>query len=393
MATPNGSRISIEAIAEPGELRASAKTNKGETSMTKLTQNVLFAALAAVIAATQGLAQTVPMSSYEIKTSRGTYSGVLVGGNPFLNPTTTTIDAVLVPLVIQIFRTDGTLATFDPLSADSNCGDTDSAENRFRNSPLVVPSELIFNGVNVGNVQYIDGFMRAQFWNAPVPGSPGRSSYYNPLNWTFESAFPLPPISSTEGAVNVVSGTSCETGVVAQGYFNSLIRTYALAFLQATGVVSTKKFVIFITKNVSAASTFTTAYQSAFVLGEHFATGTPKQTWAWAQIKHTSHDNTDIEVASHEIGEWMNDPLLTNTTPAWGPAGEVSTCGYKFEVGDPVNKTIAPVKLNGYTYHPQELAFFSWFFNPSVMPSYGAGGKFSSNGTFTTSSASTACAN
>ena len=164
MATPNRSRIGIGTMADPGELQASAKTNQGETSMTKLTQHVPFAALAAfaaLSAATQGLAQSVPMTSYEIKTSRGTYSGVLVGGNPFSeNPGTVTIDAVLVPLVIQIFRPDGTMAIFDPLSADSNCGDKYSAENRFRNSPLVVPRDLTFNGVSVGKVQYIDGFMQ-----------------------------------------------------------------------------------------------------------------------------------------------------------------------------------------------------------------------------------------
>jgi hypothetical protein len=49
-------------------------------------------------------------------------------------------------------------------------------------------------------------------------------------------------------------------------------------------------------------------------------------------------------------------------------------------VGDPLtNKNYPNVKLNGYTYHLQELAFFSWFFGP---PSIGAGGKFSDNGSF-----------
>ena len=35
---------------------------------------------------------------------------------------------------------------------------------------------------------------------------------------------------------------------------------------------------------------------------------------------------------------------------------------------------------NGYAYHVQELAFFSWFFGE---PSLGAGGLFSNNGSFT----------
>jgi hypothetical protein len=37
---------------------------------------------------------------------------------------------------------------------------------------------------------------------------------------------------------------------------------------------------------------------------------------------------------------------------------------------------------NGYTYNLVELAYFSWFFNARTTPSLGAGGAFSSNGTF-----------
>jgi hypothetical protein len=244
----------------------------------------------------------------------------------------------------------------------------------------VQPSELTFNGVNVGNVQYIDGFMRAQFWNVPEPGNPNRTSYFNPIQWKFASPFTLFFIPSSEGVVNVVPGTNCETGVVDKNFFNGWIKDNALAPLQAEGIVSTKEFVMFITKNVSAASNFTTIAQSSFEGGQHFATG--NQTWAWAQIKHTSNTDLDIEAASHEIGEWMNDPFLTNQAPSWGPVGEVSTCAYRFEVGDPLNNSFVPITLNGYEYHPQELAFFSWFFNPAGMPSYGTGGKFSSNGTF-----------
>ncbi len=343
---------------------------------------VCMTAFTLLVAATRSYAQSVPLTSYEIKTSRGTYSGVLVGGSPFTaNPSTVPIDAVLVPLVIQIFRPDGTVATFDPLNPDSSCGDKYSAENRFRNSPLVVPSDLTFNGVSVGNVQYIDGFMRAQFWNAPVPGSPNRWLYFNPLEWSFASALGLPPVPSSEGVVNVVSGTNCETGVVSKNFFNHWIEAFALGPLQTAGIVSPTKFVLFITKNVSAASNFSPTQQSSFEGGQHFATG--NQTWAWAQIKHTSKYDLDIEAASHEIAESMNDPFLTNQAPPRGPDGEVSTCAYKFEVGDPLNDVVAPVTLDGYVFHPQELAFFSWFFNPDVMPSFGAGGKFSSNGKFT----------
>jgi hypothetical protein len=314
-----------------------------------------------------------------IKTSRGTYSGMLVGGNPFLeNPTKVTIDAVLIPLIVQIIQPNGSVVTFDPTAPDTNCDGGFSVEHRFKNSPLVAPSNLTFNGVSVGKVQYIDGFMRAAFWDVPAPGFPNRTSYFNPLKWSFAPAFAFPPVPASVGVVN---GTGCDqTGVVAKSFFNSTLKLF-LPVLQAGGVISPTKFALFLTKNVSAASTISPT-PSGFLGGEHFATGSPVQTWAWAQYKHTTKASTDVEVASHEIGEWMNDPLVNNPTPSWGHEGEVSNCSAVLEVGDPLNKTPVPITLNGYKFHVQELAFFSWFYNPDGFFSYGAGGKFSSNGTF-----------
>jgi hypothetical protein len=48
-------------------------------------------------------------------------------------------------------------------------------------------------------------------------------------------------------------------------------------------------------------------------------------------------------------------------------------------VGDPLTRTDLPVVVgsNGFAYHLQELAFFSWFFR---TPALGAGGNFSNNG-------------
>src|SRR5262249_26319750 len=84
---------------------------------------------------------------------------------------------------------------------------------------------------------------------------------------------------------------------------------------------------------------------------------------------------------SHEIAEWMDDPLGTNATPPWGGIGQVQGCANALEVGDPLAGTpFARVTMpNGYAYHVQELAFFSWFFG---APSLGVGGLFSNHGTF-----------
>ena len=69
----------------------------------------------------------------------------------------------------------------------------------------------------------------------------------------------------------------------------------------------------------------------------------------------------------------MNDPTGANPTPPWG-AG----CQNNLEVGDPLAGVLYPaITLNGYTYHPQELAMIPWFYH------LGTGlGWTSTNGTF-----------
>jgi hypothetical protein len=88
--------------------------------------------------------------------------------------------------------------------------------------------------------------------------------------------------------------------------------------------------------------------------------------------------------------EWVNDPSGNNLVPEWGNIGQVGGCVVtgnthtagqdNLEVGDPLSGHLNPsISMpNGKTYHPQEQAFFSWFLGTTA----GAGGKYSSNGTF-----------
>jgi hypothetical protein len=91
----------------------------------------------------------------------------------------------------------------------------------------------------------------------------------------------------------------------------------------------------------------------------------------------------DVTDMSHEVAEWANDPTGGNPTPAWGHIGQQPGCQGNFEVGDPLTGTNLPAITmpNGFTYHLQELVFFSWFYG---APSIAANGWFSANNTFTT---------
>jgi hypothetical protein len=91
------------------------------------------------------------------------------------------------------------------------------------------------------------------------------------------------------------------------------------------------------------------------------------QTFSWAswidQKVFANTDIADVMAISHEIVEWINDPFVDNTVPAWKyPDG--SGCQDNLETGDPVevlyNMSI-PVTLSGFAYHPQTEALLQWF--------------------------------
>lgn len=97
----------------------------------------------------------------------------------------------------------------------------------------------------------------------------------------------------------------------------------------------------------------------------------------------SSPSSKDVTVLSHEIAEWYDDPLVNNATPLWGHIGQVDGCQGNLEVGDPLTGSPSfEIEMpNGFTYHPQETAFFSWFYNQ--VSSLGINGSYSSGGTFT----------
>ena len=63
----------------------------------------------------------------------------------------------------------------------------------------------------------------------------------------------------------------------------------------------------------------------------------------------------------------------------------MTRCQANLEVGDPLSGTIFPVTSGTFTYHLQELAFFSWFYRQS--PSIGLNGAYSDQDHFKTPAA------
>jgi hypothetical protein len=108
-----------------------------------------------------------------------------------------------------------------------------------------------------------------------------------------------------------------------------------------------------------------TVVANCCVLGYHnaYTVGGKLQTYSNALYDNRGDfsGSGDISALSHEIGEWQNDPNTVNPTKPWGNIGQVTGCHNNLEVGDPLSGTVFTDTLNGKAYHPQELAFSSWF--------------------------------
>jgi hypothetical protein len=321
---------------------------------------------------------TIPLAQYSFSASKDgqNYTGVVAGTSPFSTPPTgSTINAVVVPLKITIGST-----TFDA-TAPNSCDGNVPALTRFRQSPLANDvSDLTLNGVDLGNVQFINGQRRAEFWTV-VQGSP---AYQNELNYSFANAYEL--TAAAVGTHGTTAGQGCaQIGILSTSWLDGILQTTVIPSLNTSGAISTNAVVLFLFENTVQSDSDPPDTSSCCILGYHSAVGTPVQTYGTIDWDTSGNFNgvSDAAIASHEVGEWMDDPLASNATPPWGGVGQVANCQNNWEAGDPLSGTLMPaITMNGKAYLMQELAFFSWYFNKNGDASIGAGGKFSSNGTF-----------
>jgi hypothetical protein len=355
-------------------------------SRTRWFQFAIVATLAALTAATPGFAQpTSKPHTFVAPADGNSYTVIVAGGDPFSSsPSATTIHAVLVPIIVEALDRDGeTKATFDAFGPDFCDSLALPAWMRFLASPLVQKSDLKFNGVDVGTVQFSTGFKRAEFWNMP-----GGRLVDDTLVWTM-----APPVivkaSIPTGEVIIYQdpGNPCTQGQarLSQTFLTDHLTDTVIPELQKSSVITTSDLVFFLTDNVVQSGATPAANSPCCSNG--FNGRSEGQGWAWAN--YDSFGGTDIKTSSHEIGEWTNSPK-GNTSPTWGNIGEAKTCDdTQFQVGDPLNTApTIPITINGFTYHLAELAYFGWFYDAPIetwadlaSPYMGLGG-FSSNGTF-----------
>jgi hypothetical protein len=324
-------------------------------------------------------ATTIPMGLYSVTSSRDSnqYSGVIVGRSPFFHGArTTNVPAFIVPVKVKMV--DG--HTFDPSIADATCLSSKVPLTVFQNSPLFQSTAFTMNGVGVGTTQYTDAFQRAEFWQNISVTANRYHMMLSPVTTLAEQSLTL---TSNQGN-DFSAGCGSHLGIMDFSTFNNFVQGTIVPFVSANGGGPTS-FPIILLYNVVLADPFVPGTgDNCCILGYHDMFSNPVQTYGVMDFDSSSAftGTADISPSSHEIAEWANDPLGNNPTPIW-EGGQVMSCGQtNFEVGDPLSGTLFPsISLNSFTYHAQELAFFSWFYGG---PSIGTGiSDFSDNDTFT----------
>lgn len=317
--------------------------------------------------------QTIPFFSAQIKSDLDgkEYSFSMVGKNPVQHPDAETV-LPFVPIVLVMNFPEGPLDPTQPA-----CHDTVSVQDRFFKGPDFENTQLNSNGVDLGTVELDDAFQRAEFWKVLKLFS--HENYHVVLK---PAASPIVVrLDAPAGSYTmpgVCPGNNHRVGVVEWKAYDELIKDLAETYAKPTEIP------LVLTYNVvtlSAGCPCVLGWHSAFTRKDGLGT----QVYGAAVyndrgIFYDYPDVEDIHAWTHEIGEIFNNPFLTNVTPAWGHTGQVFGCQADLEVGDPLTFDSFELTHNGFHYHPQELAFFDWFYR---APSIGTGALYSFKGTFT----------
>ena len=363
-----------------------------------------------VINSAQSAGSQLPVWNYQVISPRdgNLYDGVIVGRNPNERGTNAevAVPAQVVPIILKFHRIGTSVnsktgevttvsgdATSDPTVADGGCfaGANNVPLKLLAQSPILRNADFNFGGTDVGTTQYTDAFQRGNFWKLI-----DRNNYHVRLNPTI-----LAPVVVDVPAAN---GLSLAADVFAPAFtmcspeglvdINFLDAVVVSELTQLKGI-NPSTFPMFMIYNTGMSIGDPDNLNNCCAGGYHStnpAGPTTFQSYSPFDFDDSgffADSANDTAIVCHEAVGWINHPYIINDTPAWGHTGQVAGCQNNLEVGDPLTGFEAPrvVMPNGFTYHLQELAFFSWFFG---NPSLGIHGWDSDNGTFLTA-AGTVC--
>jgi hypothetical protein len=285
----------------------------------------------------------------------------IVGTDPTLGANTTIIPTVIVPLKIVFPRIPGNAApTFDATKVVTSVV----------NSPIFQNTQYTADSVDLGTTQFGDALQRAEFWNVP-----GFSKDYHVLLGPPSIADTV-TLTVAAGQGNAYQTPDYFIGTIRQSVFTSFLSPLIASYTAG-------QLVIFLTDSVYLSAD---GADSGFVIFGYHASqsgsATTAKTWiysAYAEPGFFTGGILDVEPLSHEIAEWLNDPLVS-AAPNWVPPAVLpgqGSCIPTFETGDPLEDlpAVFTKALNGITYHLQDEVFLPWYLQSSR--------SFSVNGWYT----------
>jgi hypothetical protein len=277
-----------------------------------------------------------------------TRSFVMIGPSPYSSNATTTIPIEIVPVVMTY--TQFSNKVFDPNVDQYSDGET--VLQNFESSPLLT-SEIDFQsgGKDLGTTQYIDAFQLGNFYKKRV--KKGNTNYHVVLG----SPTVLPnlniSVAAGQGVVETNPFGSQQVGTYGFGAMDQQINSYISSHSQITP----DQFVFFITQNIFLTS------GGCCIGGYHTATHAQPggQTYGYTTfVTEAGSFSQDVSAASHEIGEWMDDPFTDNRVGC--------NDNSILEVGDPLEgrANYGGVKYvaHGFTYNLQDLVYLGYFGAP-----------------------------
>jgi hypothetical protein len=275
------------------------------------------------------------------------FSTVIVGVDPRTPNATTTVTVAIFPIKMVYGASNGNM-TFDPSTPYFG---TFSTTEMIGMSPIFRGEfDYTQGGTDLGKTQYIDAYQRGNFWEAIQHNR----RYHILLKKVIgpELTFNVP---ANEGSVISNPWSGIPTGTADINWFDQQLQTVLARYSQ----IQPNMLPLFITENVYLTE------GGCCIGGYHSANrGAPGgQTYSYStsiQQADVPVFSQDIGALSHELGEWLMDPFTQNPSPC--PSNGV------LEVGDPLeNQTDFgdyPYTIGGFTFHPQDLVFITWFGAP-----------------------------
>jgi hypothetical protein len=284
--------------------------------------------------------------SYTDKGRRWNFT--MVGPSPLKTNSTTTVTTFIIPVKMVYGASNGNM-TFDP--SMPNFG-TQSSVQVLQSSPLLTSTvDFVQGGVDLGKTQYIDAFQRGNLWKAVK-----QNTQYHVLLGNV-SVLPEQTITVTSSQGSVITNPffpGHNVGTMDINAFDAKLQ----GFISQLNQITPATLPIFVTYDVYLTS-------GGCCIGGYHGANAPQpsgQTYAYTTMVDQGNGvfSQDVAAASHEIGEWMDDPFIDNAVPC--------TDNNIMEVGDPLVLDDHAYPVGGFTYHLQDLVFINYFGAPKAIP-------------------------